>query len=1467
MSNAAVLDTIASYLPALIVRRLAVDGRPIPLPTCEEQPAAVLFADISGFTALTERLAARGSAGAEELTRLLNTYFGQLIDIVTAHGGDVVKFAGDALLAVWQNPGNTLAVLTLRAAQCGLAVQGTLLDYETPEGIRLAVRVAVGAGIVRHLHLGGVLGRCEYLAVGEPFVDVGTANKQVRPEDVVITPHAWQLIGGRCVGAVLPSGDVRLQQVRHALPLVPLDRPRLTAAVEPVVRGYIPAAVRSRLEAGQTGWVGELRQVTVLFVNLPDLNAATTVEKAQAAMCELQQALYHYEGSINKLSVDDKGVTLVAALGLPPLAHENDPVRGVQAALAMHARVRALGGTASVGVTTGRAFCGTYGSPVRREYTLIGKAVNLAARLMQAAAGSILCDEATCRAAQGRIHFETLSPIAVKGRIELVPIFRPLGETVRLAAPSGKPLIGRKAEQQALIDRLHALRDQCKRSGSAASVVVIEGEAGIGKSRLLWALVQQAHAEGVPVLSGAGDALDKSTPYFAWRPVFRSLVRSFLPESRKQRVVESGGAGPESGVYDYATRGLREFLKDDPELARLAPLLGAVLPGEWPQNAITTEMTGEIRADNTNRLLLRLLARMACPAGKLAEPTAAPLLLTLDDCQWLDSASWTLARLAARDVPGLLLVLSTRPLSYPGSGSSARAFSARISRSTLEAPQADPLPVEHSQLLYAPTTSWLRLDVLPPEDTTALVCQRLGVQALPREVAELIYEKAQGNPYFSEELAYALRDTHLIDVAGGECRLASGRPGLRDVALPDTVQGVVTSRIDRLGPAEQLTLKVASVIGRVFSLRLLRDLYPIEDDRAALPAHLHTLKRLDLTRLETPDPDLTYSFKHTITREVVYNLMLVAQRRDLHRAAAEWYERNHAHDLTPLYALLAHHWGQAEVESRAIDYLEKAGAQALDSHANDEAIAFFSEALRIADCRLQIADWKKKKAPDLSASQSAICNLQSAISAERRASWERQLGEAHYAQGSLGPAQDHLERAVALLGCAVPPGGWRRLLASGRQLLRQMLHRVVPVLFVGRAGRLPERRDALLEAARSFEALARIHYLNNARTPCLHAALRALNLAEAAGPSPELARSYANACVVFGLMGLHGVARAHVRRAEETAQGVNQLACSAYVHEVTGLYWYSAGQWEPARAALERAAALAESISDVRRWDEVLVPLAMIPYHHGDFRTSAAIPIQLLASARRRGILQVQCWALSWRLASLLPQGLADAAIAAQAAETLTALEGLLTRTLESADKLVRADLVLGYGVLARARWRRGEIYLAVQAVEKGAAVSASCEPISHYVLEGYAGMLEVATGLWEASQNQERETGNEEERCWALCRALWQFARMHPVGYPQAWLWFGLCAWQSGKRGRARRAWRAALAAAQRLEMPYDAALAHCAIGSHADPGDKPHVLAERREHLDQAREAFIRMDAAHDLARTEAALRGMEDRGQHEQ
>ncbi|MEP7200281.1 MAG: hypothetical protein ABI874_10710, partial [Chloroflexota bacterium] len=327
---------------------------------------------------------------------------------------------------------------------------------------------------------------------------------------------------------------------------------------------------------------------------------------------------------------------------------------------------------------------------------------------------------------------------------------------------------------------------------------------------------------------------------------------------------------------------------------------------------VTQPLTGTARAEQTRDLLVTLLQGVAA---------AAPLALFIEDAHWLDSASWALVLDVAQRVAPALLVVATRPL-------------------------AEPLPTEYVRLLESPNTTHLQLQPLSANDTQTLICQRLGVRRLPEAIAALIRNKAEGHPFFSEELAYAMRDTGLIEIADGECRVMP-HVDLQAVALPDTVQGVIISRIDRLLPQQQLTLKVASTIGTNFGVQMLRDIHPIDDDKPRLENYLRALERVDLTLLDAPEPNLTYAFKHIITRDVAYNLMLFAQRRQLHRAVAEWHERTAADDLSPYYPLLAYHWTMAGVTVKALDYLEKASLQAYSNGLTKEATTLGLEAARL----------------------------------------------------------------------------------------------------------------------------------------------------------------------------------------------------------------------------------------------------------------------------------------------------------------------------------------------------------------------------------------------------------------------------------------------------------------------------------------------------------------------------------------
>lgn len=1440
------IETLKSFVPALITQRLISNPAPVIAPFSERFTAAVLFADISGFTALTERLAQKGPAGAETLTRALNTYFGQLIDLITAYGGDVAKFAGDALTAVWplENGADTVGFIdnstvllpaaTLRAAACALAIQTALQNYQTDDEVRLTLRMGVSAGDVALIQVGGVYGRWDFVITGPPLNQASEAQARAQPGQIILPQAAWNLIEDCAAGQSLSEGYVRLETVQNRFDLPPQPAHILPAEIETPLRAYIPGAILARLAAGQSGWLAELRRITILFINLPHLNDTTPLEQSQAAMQAMQTALYRYEGSVNKISVDDKGSTLIAALGLPPMAHEDDPRRGVQAALAVQAALQELNWSGAIGITTGRAFCGSVGNTTRCEYTMMGDAVNLAARLMQAAGkelsakppenaaaltSSILCDEATYQAAQAYIAFEVLPPIVVKGKSTPVAIYKPrsvlTGPILARTPNAGDPpaetqMVGRTKERVALADRLQALLR------GTGSLVIIEGEAGIGKSRLVEDLLRQAQALNVKSLVGVGDAVEKTTPYHAWRMVFRQL---FHLDTRS-----------DSSTVARRNQVLPRLPKTR-DMLRLVPLLNAVLPIGLQDNDTTRQMVGQVRADNTNELLTRLLQNMAA---------TTPTLIVLEDGHWLDSASWALIYLVSQQVQPLLFVLVTRPL-------------------------ADPLPLEYTRLLESPQTHRLRLETLRPKDIMSLVCQRLGVISLPEPVAALIYAKAEGHPFFSEELAYALRDAGLIRIADRECRLAPGVGDLQTIAVPDTVEEVITSRIDRLEAAQQLTLKVASVIGRVFAFPVLRAVHPIEADKVKLPEHLAMLEKLDITRTETVEPELTYIFKHVITQEVTYNLMSFAQRQQLHQAVAEWLEFTYADNLAPFYPLLAYHWNQAigikapepAVVSKAIYYFEKAGEQASDSYANQEAVSFFCKVIEL-DSRYNHA----RPGEENPENQSGLAHSPNpvGISPLQRARWQRQLGQAYFHLEELTQSRHHHEQALVLLGHPAPTTFKGLLMSLTRQTLRQTLYRLKPARLSGSAQPLPpENKTIFLEAALAHERLGEIHVLlqqeKDTRLLVANAVLQSLNLAEQVGSSPELARAYSTLQVAAGLVPLAPLAEFYHRQAVTTAENINQLSALSWVTFMRGVQSLGGGRWTETEAAFERAIELCQRSGDRYRLGQAQALLGKAAHYQGQFGRSAALAAELYQVGRQKGDLFSQMVGLYQQGENKLRLGHTD--------EAITFLEAALPVYDKNSPRLIEPII---YGLLGVARLRQNEPELALQAVEKAAQLLAQSVIDIFATFQAFAGIAEVYLTLWENNQQLpltiheaqwgDKKTAHPPFKIINLKlgaelngRAFGKLARVYPIGRPQAWLWQGLYHWLADNPHRAYRAWKKALIEAERLAMPYEQGLAHYQIGRHLPPPDP-----SRLTHLNRAKEIFSQLDARHDLARIQA-------------
>ena len=1423
MSNPALTELLASYVPKLIQNRIVADPSPIESPVSEEMPAAILFADISGFTPLTEKLAEKGPTGVETLARLLNEYFGQLIDIIHEYGGDIVKFAGDALIAVWpivadlpvspaltnvgqtQNQkANTITRAdqwqwTMRVAECALKIRERLTNYRA-EDSNLYLKLAISTGNITTAHVGGVFNRWEFLLTGAPLVELGIANNLADAGDIIITPSSWKLIRNDCIAvpiefelkeAIAQGG--RLNSLNKPSSIFSSNvKPNIPAGAESSLRAYIPGAIINRLSAGQSSWIAELRRVTVLFINLPELDQNTELEKAQKIAQLIQRSVYRYEGSINKINVDDKGITIVAALGLPPFAHEDDPARGVQAALMIRKELTSqkVKVRSNIGITTGRIFCGSIGNDERREYTTIGNAVNLSARLMGAAGLNyeliekygvpILCDRLTYDGAKDVVEFESLPSQHVKGRADAVEVFHPVELKKSVIRPKTE-LIGRQEEKILIANALQELS-----RGAAHQTIILQGEAGIGKSRLFEDLVRQAETLNVNMFNGVGDAIERATSYHAWRPVFNKILDI-------ENVSMSAELTEEDQIA-IQNRVVAKLSEIDPDLVRYAPLLGVVLPVPIPDNELTSVMSGEIRGGNIREVLTRLLAY---------EAAQAPLLIVMEDLHWFDSASWSLLVDVQQKVRPILLALNTRPLS-------------------------DPVPLQFKQIQESTEARLVRLEAMMLDDVEALVCQRLGVKSVPPMLGRLIREKSEGHPFFAEELAYAMRESGILKIEDHECQIDARFSNFEEVTLPDTLQAAITNRIDSLDPSQQLALKVASVIGRIFALRVLEAVHPIEADKPALPDYMETLTRLSLTLVESETPELAYIFKHAVTQEVAYNLMLYSQRRQLHRAVAEWIEQSNEMNIESYYTLLAYHWTQAAegtapadkdyVVRKAVDYLEKAGEQAMQTYANKEAVEFFSQAI----------EWDEKlPKPE---GKEALRNRQA-----RKARWHSQLGLAHYGLGSLPDCNKHVREALKLLESPIPSSRAQFILGLVPQIIYQVLHRFFPSRYIGSITNKRER-DIAIDVARLYELMGRIYFYSNETIPIMFCILRLLNTAERAGPSPELASAYAGMAVLAGLAQLHPLAESYVERALTVAKEVNQPSNLIAVNVVTGVYELGVGKWDNVRAKGQEARAICEQLGDTRQWGDSTVLVAETALISSDIEFAMSTQKILLADARQRRNPLQQGWGLFGVAANNIRLG--------NAAEAIPMLEEAL-QILEELPNL--ASSINTNGQLALAHLRLGQYGQALAYASVVLELASDISPTVYSMDLGFAAVADVYFELWQkAVQDSNRKFDSDKYRLLAerALKLVHAFQKVFPIGQPVTPYYQGWYEWLRGKHQAAINTWKKGLEAAKKFNMPYQEGLIRVKLGASSPIGSEVH-----REHFQRAIEIFEKMGAVHEL------------------
>ena len=370
-------DDIAAYVPKWVRASVSeTDSASDSRPSAYSRLAAVLLFDIAGFTEITDRFAQQAEGGAEQLSELLNDYFAILTEVVEAFSGDIIAFTGDGFLAVWDAEDRVQA--SHKAARCALALRDAMDGWGSSRGSRIRQRISVDIGTIYYCKVGGRGGIWRYLAVGTPLERVGLAYRNSKIGEITICEASWSAIADFCEGEAR-GGFFRLDHLNSTLEVAPSHPLAMTRSAQ--LQSLVPEVVTDRLRMGARKWLAEFRNVSVLCISfLGATFGETLVEFLQKCVSSVQQVASKLEGAIFGVWMDDKGICVALVFGAPPLAHEDDPLRAVEAGLAIHDELQHASIGASIGISSGRLFCGDYGGQSRREYGVLGPAINTAAR-------------------------------------------------------------------------------------------------------------------------------------------------------------------------------------------------------------------------------------------------------------------------------------------------------------------------------------------------------------------------------------------------------------------------------------------------------------------------------------------------------------------------------------------------------------------------------------------------------------------------------------------------------------------------------------------------------------------------------------------------------------------------------------------------------------------------------------------------------------------------------------------------------------------------------------------------------------------------------------------------------------------------------------------------------------------------------------------------------------------------------
>jgi class 3 adenylate cyclase/tetratricopeptide (TPR) repeat protein len=905
------LYTISTYLPGDLVREKMKDPK-VGRVNGKILKGCLLFSDVSGFTALSERLAALGPKGAEHLTEVINRYFTEMIDILSRSNGTLLKFAGDATLVFFPEQENGEHVRW--AARAGLRMMRAMqkfTDLPTPLGpVTITMKIGLSAGSFLAASVGSEK-RMEYVLVGPTVSQALQAEGCTRPGDIVTNEHAASLLSTTYEMTELktgffllnPSSEEKLdgyeiitqtQKFRSRGSAVQWDtnleeiKSEVNEKLNQVraLTPYLASELVDRIivHADQRQVQSEYRPTTVMFCNFtgPDTllemwgeaGAKRVTDLLSDYFTAMNEVITRFGGIVSRIDPYSQGNKLLALFGAP-IAHEDDAQRAISAALEMNNALLKLNqewaqnlsrhlppGSKQnfvehrIGITLGDTFAGQAGASTRREYTVMGDEVNLAARLMSTARpGQILISQPVFEVTDTYYVSRKLPSVRVKGKKNLIEIWQvdgPREDTLLNRIQSRLPLIGRTSELERGWQVI-----QNARAGKG-SVLTLAGQAGMGKSHLADTLLKRALEDGWQVHAFQCRSYLAGESYSSWKGVLRSLAgitsidHLLIQKEKLERLAKQLNLPAEQTIALLKVMKLNEVRSASESTLEsgkwdIGELLdrAKIRSGEFSRKAKNSEgLKKLVKGEVTDHVLdAKTIQRWQMALAVVLSTLSAekPLILFFEDVQWMDADSKacleTLRRKTSDQPLLFLLALRTQETDR---------------RKSVE-----------------------RIDLTP---FSKIETRSMIAEILTAGLVDIIHEQSNGSPLYVEEISRWIKRTHSID----DNRLKE------ILQTSDILQKLVLSRLESLPEGQREVARLASVIGVEFHNSEVKALLQTETiDPTTLHEYLNDLIKTDLIILSEHGVDKRYTFAQPIFRDILYASLPFERRSELHNRMAK----------------------------------------------------------------------------------------------------------------------------------------------------------------------------------------------------------------------------------------------------------------------------------------------------------------------------------------------------------------------------------------------------------------------------------------------------------------------------------------------------------------------------------------------------------------------------------------------------